>query len=434
MAVIGPISNTAEEGDVCSIELLDLPNPIATWGNASKLITGWLSYTVTSDFMTPVDSWTLEVASDHVQDLRQVVQNYQRVALRINGQIQATGYVDATDTSSTSSGGTTLYLQGRDVMSVATSTTIDPGFTFPETGKVKDLITQIFDGMGFKEVIVSDKQNRANLTGKASTFSFNDADFVIEKQILTAVNSKFKPHPSEGHYELAERIGRRFGYHIWASADGNSVICGAPDFAQEHVYYLCHSKTAPSKNNVLDAKVRLSIEDQSTVLVAQGHGSGGKFPKNAMTVIMANELVSDSNDNPAIQKVLNRYTQNVKVLDRNPLLKRPKSIAEVTKFPRVGYVYDDESRDKQQLENFVRRFMAEQQSKCLVGRYTVPGHSQNGVVWAVNTMVWVKDEVNELDQPMWIKSRTFTKDRNGGTKTTIEVILPWTLNFAPKDS
>jgi prophage tail gpP-like protein len=59
----------------------------------------------------------------------------------------------------------------------------------------------------------------------------------------------------------------------------------------------------------------------------------------------------------------------------------------------------------------------------------VQGWTSDGVhLWQVGSSVWVKSPMGPIDMPMSIQRATFTQDRNGGSQTTLDLVLPWMLN------
>lgn len=421
MPAVGPLNNVSENDQV-SLELIDL----------GKTINSWKSYDYDSDFLTAVDSWSFEVADEHVEELQKLVQNGQRISLKVNGRVCATGYVDQISIRASRSGGTSMHIRGRDALGPACDACVDPRFQFPETTTIRAFMEKLFTPFGFSSYVVDDDINLKKLTGTASTFTTNELKKVVEKQLVTPINSKFKPHPSEGVYEFGERIGKRYGFHIWAGVDGKTLHIGRPNFRSPPQYKLIHRTSGETQaNNILDSTVTYDWSKQPSALIAEGAGGGGHFSRNTLKVLMVNELLSDSDQLPAIQALKKQYP-NAYVIPRRSYLKRPDRVMEVNKFVKPIWLYDDESKTQEQLANYVRRVMAEYQSKFLVAHYSVPGHSQKGVTWAPNTMVTVIDEVNGINQDLWIKGRKFVKDRSGGTRTELECVLPFTMEIHPK--
>lgn len=442
MPTVGLFNNQAETHNV-TLELLDRPDPKATWGNPGKPISGWTSFTCTSDFLAANDSWDLELVAEVLPQGNQLegdmariqkeLQNGQRVGIRVNGTLVCTGYVDQIVLSS-SRNGSSMRVRGRDALSLACDTYVEPHFKFPEGSSLKAFLLKLFSPFGFKDIVFGDKVNRQKLTGNRSAFIINEYDKVVEKQLATPINSKYKPHNNEGIYEYAERIGRRMGFHIWCGVDGQTLYIGTPDFKQPPVGRLIHRLGAGgSENNILSQSGTYDWSKQPVAIIASGHGGGGKFNMQTIKTIMVNELLTDSDGLPVIKELKDKY-KNAIVIPRRSYLQRPARVVEVTKFGKVHYAVDDESKEQKHLDNYVRRLMAEFQSRFLVMQYTVSGFGQNGNLWAPNTMVTVVDEYSGINQDLWIKARTFSKDRNGGTTTQLTCILPFTLELQNEDA
>lgn len=441
MPRIGTFNNHSEVNDA-SLELLDQADPNITWGNSGKPIKGWTEYSITVDYLCPTASWDLKFVADiapkggqlqgDMARLAKELQNGTRVGLRIDNQLVQAGYVDQINIES-SRGGTNLLVRGRDALSVACDSSVDPHFQFPEGQTVKAFIMKLFSPFGFTEVIVSDKINRQKMTNSYSTFTIDERDRVVEKQLSTPINSKFKAHNDEGCYEFGERLGKRYGFYIRSGVDGKTLFIGSPDFKQEPIGTLIHTLDG-KRSNVLQGSVTFDWSKQPSVIIGSGtaKGSGGDpFPPTTIKSLMVNELLADSDNLPVIQKLKADYKHAVQ-LPRRSYLTRPSRVVEVTKFAKVRYVVDDESATQEHLNNYVRRMMADYQSKFMVAEYLVVGHSQNKKFWAPNTMVMVEDEVSGINQPLWCKAVTYSKSRSGGTTTKLQLILPYTLELIPE--
>lgn len=102
----------------------------------------------------------------------------------------------------------------------------------------------------------------------------------------------------------------------------------------------------------------------------------------------------------------------------------------LVKFTRPVFLYDHESRTEEQLEAFLRRELALRLRNALAATYTVAGHTSDGAVWNIDTIALVDDEWSGIVDALWILSRTFMKDRHGGTQTRLELIQRDSLEFA----
>lgn len=418
----------AAEDDVISLKLLDL----------GKTISSWKSYSFGNDFMNANTSWTFEVADDNVFNLIGNVQNGQRIAVLVNGAVAATGYLDQITVDSSAHSGTVLHLRGRDGLGPMCDACMDPKFNFDGLETPKAILEKLSKPFGFTSVEPQHFENVGKLTTASTVLGVDEAGKkIVEKHITAPMNSKLKPHPGEGIYAFCERLGRRFGYHIWSSVDAKTLIVGSPTFNSKPLYRIVHGNQPHSDNPynlAIDSEMVVDWTQQPSAIVAEGHGGGGHFKKQAIAALMVNELIHEFDNNEI--KALKKQYKEAKVITKKINAKKPPFVI-TPSFIKPMFVHDDSSFDIKQLSNFVRRLMADHQSQFLTIRYTVNRHSQsyqgNKYVWAPNTMVTVIDSVNNIKQDMWIKSRTFTKDRTGGTKTTIECILPYTLELSPSN-
>lgn len=442
MPRVGPFSTKATS-DEASLELLDVPDPKVTWGNSGKPVKGWTEYRISSDYLSPTASWELQfvaslapqngqVQSDMARLMREI-QNGSRIGLRINGNLVLTGYVDQVHIDSSRGSGTNLLVRGRDALSVACDACVDPHFEFPEGQSVKAFLEALMSPLGFKTFYVSDKLNRQKMSGSVSTFALDAHDKVVEKQLTTPINSKFKPQNNEGVYEFAERIGKRFGFYVRAGVDGQSLFIGSPDYKQEPVGTLVHTLDG-KRSNILSSGVTWDWSKQPSVIIgsATGRGShGDPFPPYTIKSLMVNELLTDSDQLPVIRKLKEQYKHAVQI-PRRDYITRPSRVVEITKFTKPIWVVDDESATQEHLNNYVRRMMADYQAKFLVAEYVVPGHSQKKKIWVPNSMVTVQDEVSGINQVMWIKAVEYAKSRGGGTTTKLTLLLPFVLELIPE--
>lgn len=396
----------------------------------NKKLDTWKEYSFSSGWGEANASWRVVIADGNIEALLPVLQSRMKAVYKINGAVQATGYVENIEVSTSTSGGTILTISGRDTLGPACDSCIDLKLKWDDVDSIKKLLEDLFKPWGFREVIVDDTVNRQKLTGKQERFV---ADSELTKIINQPLNKKWRPHVSEGVYAFAERIGKRFGFHVWASADGNSLLCGSPDYKSAPPYELVHQKySADSSNNVLHSEVRYDVTRQPALIIATGNVGGKAQKYQPLKVAMINELICPASIPPRVQAYLDKFKE-AKLIPRRSYIQVPDALKPTDSEPVVIFAHDDESATHAQLNNFVRATMANCQHTFLTARYTVRGHSQNGNIWTPNTMVSVTDEISGLKQQLWIKNRTFNKSKHSGTTTTIECIIPHTIELFGAD-
>lgn len=111
-------------------------------------------------------------------------------------------------------------------------------------------------------------------------------------------------------------------------------------------------------------------------------------------------------------------------------IKLPGALPAKMRAPRPLFLHDEESKTQEQLENFVRREMAQRLRASLEVHMVVDGHrAPNGAYWATDTMVTLRDDLSGLNEALWIVARTFQKSRHDGTTTELQLIRPYSLVF-----
>lgn len=426
---------TRPEDDAIELQLRD------SSGAVSQVINTWKSYTYNSNFLTPTDGWSFTIGDEVVkQSLIDGLFIGQRVTLSINGHVQGDGYIDKIQVSGNRSSGVGVTIEGRDRLAPVVDANIDPQTVRFASGQTLfDLLYQVFSQYGWTDAdtqyLISNEANRNLITGAVRGVPTNKTGKALKSFQLHQV----KPYAGEGAFAFAQRVAQRFGVWIWLSAEGNSLIISKPDFTQPARYAIRHKVGANGYiNNVLDYHVERHGGEQPTVIVASGFGGGGEYARGGLKCIYPNVLTAnqDGSTRSDVNAILAKHP-DAKVVQPSDGASQALSAANLArlgaKFSNVQskpmYLHDDESKTIEQLENFVRREMSLKQRTAVVATYTLEGHENMGYPWCVDAVVDVDDDVAGIHGNMWVMSRTFTKDRMSGTRTRVELILPYTMEF-----
>ena len=426
----------------------------------------WESYSFTTDFLTPSDSWSFTIGDEHAQDARAIMPPGTSVFLVVNDRGIASGYIDKAPFASSRAGGTTMTIQGRDKMSRAVDGCVQPFFVFKPGQTLLDLMAQLFTPFGFRVFSTTNDANRDVITGNDPTKIVTSTQTYVHQDMEIAVVggavdtasvagtpvtvstqydptrpkfwkdlplSELRPHFGEGVFEFAARMAKRLNLWIWPNAVGDTIIVGAPDFEQAPRFRLVHS---PSKGicDYESASLDPDLTNQPSVIVATGGGSGGDAAHAPLKCAMVNELVGlDATGNilPDVAALIAAVPGCKTLPIRTQMIPFAKLYASR---PAVAcYLPDEESHTPGQLEGFVRTEMAKRQYRAFVLTATLEGHTQNGQPWAVDTMVDVQDDTLQIYERLWVKSVTLSKNRtSGGTSTKVELVRPYTIEFGAK--
>ncbi len=388
----------------------------------------WTSYSFYSNFLTPVDEWHVTLAHEELpKRVLEALKAGERVSLSINGHVQGDGYIDDVVVGNAHDSGTEITVEGRDRLAQMLDANMDPRMRLPSTQTLEDFVLQCAAPFGWSTTAQITDSNAANqnvLTGQKRGIRTT----VKGRYIKSALKHRLKPYPHEGALNFASRVVERHGLHMWLSADGTQLIVGKPSFDQDTVCHLTRLLGENQvQNNVIRGTVRSSLKSQPSVIIAQGRGGGGDFPKSIPTVYMQNPAVVC--DNSQIRAMYPDAKEVFLLDDAGNALANTDFQLITSSVPRPMFLEDDESQTPEQLENFVRREMAMKMRQGFTAHYTVDGHTQNGVPWAVDTMVQVDDDRTNVHEPLYVLARTFTKSRTDGTKTQLELIRRHTMVF-----
>lgn len=379
----------------------------------------WVEYTFNSHFLTPTDAFSFTVAHESIPDeVKSALQPGAKVQLILNGAPQSTGFIDSVSFSKDRSNGTEIQIEGRDVLSPAVDANADPRVRFAEGSTLYDFVLGVLRPFGLRSLTESDAKNRGVITGQLRGTRTTKTG----KTIRSVKLHQLKPYPGEGAFSFVSRVSQRHGRWIWASADGTEAVVDSPDFTTEPIGSV-RRKLRGEQSNVIGGTVRKSLEEQPSVIVAQGFSGGGEFSRARMTAIAPNPALDVD-----ISAIRAAYpdARLVEIPFAYPKLSN--------RIARPMFLHDDESKTPDQLANFVRREMALRLRKTLDATYTMLGHTYEDpdgrkVPWCVNSVVDVDDDAAGVRERLWVMARTFTKSRGSGTMTTLELVRLNTLVF-----
>ncbi len=420
---------SSPEGDQVRLSIIDA----ATDRDSGVNITRWESYEIASDFLTPSDAFHFTVGDEDLPaDQRDALKVGAGVRLFLNGNPVLAGFIDSVHVSADKHGGQKWTVTGRDLLSIAVDSTADPLLQFKEGCTIADVLKKLFEPLwkADDDFDIDNDANRSAMTSVRGKKLSKGGKKKGPRELKSIKLHMLKPHNHEGKFTFAARVAQRQGLWIWASADGEQLIVGKPDFDQEPVCQL--RRTFSGTTNVLSMDVTFSGQNQPSVLIADGFSGGAEFGKGRMKAWALNPYFGVDKDGfilPKVQEVVSKFPEAKQViLTTQPFTKR---IAEMPIRPM--FLHDDEAHTPEELENFVRREMSLLMRESLKVHVVVEGHGQSTtdgfIPWAVDTTVKVTDEVSGLDETMYVLSRHFTKDRHGGTHTSMELIRLNSLQF-----
>lgn len=439
----------------------DLDSAVLRLDSYGLTIPYWSEYVFTDSYMTPCSGFSFSIGDpslphvleDAVSGVREIREGL-KVGLMVNGVTILTGYIDEVHYSGSRGAGSVMTVSGRNCLGDAMDAVVDPTMVFDPKDSLSSIIKRVLEPYGFSNDPIADNDaNRDVSTGnkygykvykqpKSRSTGHRKSRGGTKSKAGTALKSflehQCKPRDHEGAYEFCERIANKQGLHIRCSGDGLDVIVGKPEYDQEARYTLLRRRGNENgkDNNVLSGTVNRSRKGQPSVIVAGGGGGGNNVDRSTLKVIITNWMTAINKDGtliPGVQQVSDKYPSAYYVDLGDVLGDKPERMFPLILNPyprsRPWFLYDSEARNLEQLKNFALREMAKIQKKALTVSYEVEGHTQDGTLWAVDTMVHVEDEVADLNEDLWVDSVTFSKSRTGGTRTHLSLVRPYTDVF-----
>lgn len=442
---------------------------------SSNTIVNWESYDINTSFLTPCDSFSLKVGSDKISNAVRALLDGGGTILDIYVSIDdgspnrpiLRGKIDESVLEGDATGGTYYHIHGRNLLGDTMEGGLDPWSSknqITDGTTVAGFMANIFIQFGFKVIYNTDIANRGVKTGNLpgnTTYTTSTIPISVVQETgttgsLTQVVSSSqtvtlqqdlsndfnmealtikelkKPEHSQSAYEFAEIIAKRFRAHIWMSADGLSVIVGQPDYTQQPLYIFNNTASNPSINNVIKFNRSLQYKDQPAMIMGRGVTDAGDFGSATIRAAKVSEfygfLPGTETVTPFVENDLSSFNNFNPMPVTEELFPYQKYFTPPNN-SRTMYLFDKHAKTQGELESVLRRKMSEHMRNAFKITYTVEDHDQNGVVYAINTMATVNDEILNIQGVFWIESIIFKQDIQGGTTSQITLIPPFVLDF-----
>lgn len=430
------------------------------------------SYRINSNYVTPTDGWEFTVMAEAAPlELRRRWRPLQPIRLYINGCCQVIGRIDGIETADET--GIALRVFGRDYLADIVDSSVDPRFQISKGQSIETLLVELFRPWGISRIEGSHNARRNVLTGREAYAG------APERSYEEARLEDFKAEENQGVMEFANKVVARHGFTIQPAATRDAVSVDAPNYLQEPLYSLSRPGNVESATCLRDygAIPTVVLSRSQTALgkqqAASAVGSLSTFNLRGKQIIVEESDVTYAPGVVPVERsseVLRRG--NRLILEETELRLRARSapvapplrqsfraLADVPEVLAIGqtdsglpvirdvafdpkredsesygydppvykpvFFLDKQSRNQEQLDRAIRRLLAEKLRDSLVYRPTVLGHRDqtSGALWAVDTMVSVNDEIEGVNEVLWIIDRTFV-NTGDGPKTELVCVRP----------
>lgn len=340
-----------------------------------KRVENFLSYEVEADLYLAADRFTLELANPGSP-----ITAGMRCELYVNEQLELTGIIDAAR-KGWSKQGRTFVLEGRDLAGIMVDSYAEQFITVQ--GKtVKQLAEQLLKNVPFinRKQIIYQENVVGKLKGKKKTVDNPLTGFQDTPQKL----SQIEPGMTVGEVLTIYAASR--GLLFFSLPDG-TLVFGRPKAKGQPLYSIVNTLSGAS-NNVTSGE---EIDDISR-----------RYSK----ITVVSQVQGYDADGMETGKVNARYT------------------AKDPSFPFYKPFVTTLNNDSQSPKLYARMLLEKQLHDGYQLTYTAPGHSQNGVNWAINELVQVKDEMLEREGLYLIYNRKFRRSKQGGSTTELRLGPP----------
>ena len=380
------------------------------------------SYRINSNFLTPTDAWEV-VVYDH-QDPRQLRRTFRPlrpVKLYIDGKLQLLGRIDGTE--GTGDGDKALRVYGRDYIADLMDGGIDPAVRVKKDENLSQAILVAFKPWGVDKSIGNFDSLRNAVTGKNPYTGAPARDF------LTLKIEDYKPQDGDGAFEWANKLAARHGATIQPSTRRNEICLCQPEYQQGPLIRLSRP------GNILNGTAKRDWSDVPTVTAAKGRGVATGSAAGGLSKTLPSFSAGSPSElykNTEIQYIITGPNSGVAVVEElfNPKGKGPTTIYD-SPAPcyRPLYYSDKESKNAEQLERGLRRMLSERLRKTLIYDCKLQGvvNVDSGAIYGVDIMATVHDEIEDVDEDLWVLERTVEHSRGSAPMTTLQLIRPGSL-------
>jgi prophage tail gpP-like protein len=395
------------------------------------------SYRLESDYLTPADAFQFTVYNDaDPASLRRKFRPLMRVKLYIDGELQLLGRIDSIE--GTGNSGSALLVKGRDYVAELVDGGADPAVKFTDKMDLGAALLLLWRPFGIRTLVGNFNLTRNLLTGRIPVVNFTPRDFHEAK--LT----DFTVRAGDGAFQAGDRLVSRHGFTIQQGGERGTLCIVEPMYGQEPLEELVRGENMMTGRAIRDygdaptvtittGRVKASEKTRDATLFGRTAGVGQSAKPTANQVLPA--LVQFPTFGELSPNELGKFDEvKQTALEPTSLLRQARVDPYASTMPfepqddvlyRPLFVEDKDSRTDEQMERVARRELSRRVASCLSYRATMRGHRElkSRAVFTVDTMWTVKDAIEDVNQRMWVKSRSLYND-GSGPRSDIELILP----------
>ncbi|MDH3975619.1 MAG: hypothetical protein OEV42_15180 [Deltaproteobacteria bacterium] len=324
----------------------------------------FISYEIDSDLYIADDAFHMELANPEIE-----IEPGQQCKLYVNNLVELNGIIERVDDRDSKSG-TTLSVEGRDLMGLLVSSRVEEFVTLKDK-KLKGVAEELLKNINF-------------INRKGIIYGEGGKDDVRKKEGDKVQGESFdlvQAEPGQTIFQVLKDYAAARGLLFYSKSDG-TLVFGKPVEKGEAKLSLIRRLNGKG-NNVVSSSRSRNISGRYRKVTVLGQRQGAD---NLKAAELSASGVAEDKDFPFYKPYVTTAGGDVKDL---------KSHAE--------FIMDKQKRDGERLN------------------FSTAGHRQNDKNWQVNELVRVIDERRGIDENMLITGRVFKMSKDSGTTTDIRV-------------
>lgn len=228
-------------------------------------IDGWTQYRFSSSMIQPADQFSLSRPFDSA--IYRIVLPDKKIKVKIDDTTILVGYIDTREKDSDRDT-STITIGGRDGVGHMVQES-SPFISYDGIDLLE--IAKRLASPWYKSVVLSDARNRIVRRGRYA----HKAAAASEPLIIKVRKKTWQVEPGQPRWKILEELASEAGYLVWASADGEELIIGKPNYLQETQFLFAHPRPGSDlRSTVTKMKIVDSVADRFSLIMAVGSGQG----------------------------------------------------------------------------------------------------------------------------------------------------------------
>lgn len=258
------------------------------------------------------------------------------------------------------------------------------------------------------------------------------------KDLASVKLDALQPRDGQSVFDFCSRLAARCGCTIQPGEARNVLAMSVPAYQSEPIYSLrrLRDRAEAQSNNIVSATATRNMTHLPTVLRLTGGVSADGVSAPPVPTGPGGPLADPQTVRASYKRVSRVYSTDEVVGIFNESLARELNGRITLDFRARGPIADlmlyrpfrqedSEIRTEEQLHALACRIMGERLKATLVYTATVRGfRAPNGRLWTADTIADVRDEIADVNEPMWIESVSRSFSRGSGAVTRLTCIRP----------